>query len=145
MPPQLCFQQDIGPHRPRPRVPDETLVDVANPTILEAVKAWQPDPDCVAAGNEYCLLAARCYAAAGLGDRSIRRRFLHYAGPEIDPPEIERHDAALALARHGAIVGASASEIVVWLARLAIDVPCWPDDPAEIAAMTRAALQEVGR
>ena len=143
---QLCLQCGMEHlRRLGPRATDEALVDVANPTLLEAVEAWRPDPDCVAAGNEYCLLAARCYAAAGLGDRSIRWRFLHYAGPEIDPPEIEHCDAALALARHGAIVGASAPEIVAWLARLALEVPCWPDDPEQIASIALAALQAAER
>jgi hypothetical protein len=114
LPQQLCFQHDIDPHRPKPRATDETLVDVANPTLLEAVEAWRPDPDCIAAGDEHCELAARCYAAAGLSDRLIRGRLLFFAGPEIDP--LDLYDAALALARHGAIVGASAPEIVAWLA-----------------------------
>ena len=111
---------------------------------VDAISAWRPDADCIARGDEYAVLAVRCYAAAGLSDTAIAQRIWLF-GAEVGPPDIDRYDAALALARHGAIVGAPARQIVTWLAYLAQVVPGWPDDPAEIASMTRAALQEVGR
>jgi hypothetical protein len=109
---------------------------------VNAIQAWQPDVHCISAGDAYAGLAVRTYAAAGLSDSQIAQRMRLDAA--ADPPFIERYDAAFALARHGARVGASARQIVAWLAHLAVEVPCWPDNPEEIASMTRAALQEVG-
>jgi hypothetical protein len=114
----------------------------AIPTI-DAIEAWQPDLICIRAGDEHASLTIRCWSAAGLSDRAITQRIRRFFGIETDPPE--RYDAALALARHGAFVGASAREIVGWLARLALEVQCWPDDPDEIASMTCVALREAGR
>jgi hypothetical protein len=111
---------------------------------IEATTAWQPDVGCIVNGDEHALLAVRCYAAAGLSDAAITQR-LRIFGAYADPPETGRYDAALALARHGAFVGAPPREIVAWLAYLALQVPCWPDDPEEIASMTYAALREAGR
>lgn len=109
---------------------------------IDAIEAWQSDPDCVAAGDEYATLAVRSYSAAGLSNTAIAQR-IQLFGTNPAPPE--RYDAAIAVARHGAFVGASARQIVACLARLACEVPCWPTDPTELASMTRAALQEVGR
>jgi hypothetical protein len=112
---------------------------------IKAIKGWQPDGACIATGDKHVTLAVCCYAAAGLANSDIAYR-IRLFGAVADPPSIERYDAALALARHGAFVGASARQIVGWLARLALEVPCWePDDPAEIASMTCVALREAGR
>ena len=32
---------------------------------VEDVRAWRPDPACIAAGDEHVVLAMRCFAAAG--------------------------------------------------------------------------------
>jgi hypothetical protein len=112
---------------------------------IEAIKDWQPDGTCIAAGDGHIILAVRCFAAAGLSDRAIARR-IRLFGDYADLPDIERCDAAVAVARHGAIAGASAREIVELLARLSLEVACWlPDDPEAIAALTAAALREAGR
>jgi hypothetical protein len=95
-------------------------------------------------GDEHAVLAVRCYAAAGLSNAAIAQR-IRLFGADLEPPDIERYDAAVALARHGAVVGALARQIVVWLVHLACKVPCWPDDPHEIAAMVRGAMAEMGR
>jgi hypothetical protein len=108
---------------------------------IDALQAWRPDTHCVAKGDEYAGLALRCYAAAGLGDAAIAQRMRLLAGN--DEVAVVRHqDAALALARHGVAVGASARQIVTWFAWLAHQVPLWPDDPEEIAALVRLALLE---
>jgi hypothetical protein len=117
-------------------------ISAATFLTVNASEAWRPDAECIAAGDAYVGLAARCYAAGGLSDSQIAKRGRLF-GTDPDPPE--RLDAALALARHGALVGASARQIVAWLVHLALEVSCWPDDPAEIAAMVRAALRGVGR
>ena len=111
---------------------------------IEAVRAWRPDPTCIAAGDEHVLLAVRCFAAGGLSDAAITRR-LRQTATELEPLGFGRYDAVLALARHGAVTDAPATEIVGWLAQLALQVPCWPDDPEELASITRTALQEAGR
>ena len=147
-----CFAQQQPSHASQPpggRILGRAAVlNVILPTTtfltVDAISAWRPDADCIASGDEYAVLAVRCYAAAGLSDTAIAQRIWLF-GAEVCPPVIDRYDAALALARHGAIVAAPARQIVTWLAYLAQVVPGWPDDPAEIASMTRAALQEVGR
>jgi hypothetical protein len=110
---------------------------------LAAFEAWRPDAGCVAAGDQYAGYAIRCYAAAGLSDAAVRRRYLRFAGEPIEPPEVDRHDAAVALARHAALAGAPKRQIIAWLTRLTVEVPCWPDDPDEIAAIARAAVREM--
>jgi hypothetical protein len=110
----------------------------------EVIEAWRPDAVCIAAGDEHAYLALRCFAASGLSDAAIARRLRRF-GADLQPPDIGRYDAALALARHGALVGAPARQIVTWLVYLACEVPCWPDDPHEIAAMARGAMAEIGR
>jgi hypothetical protein len=109
---------------------------------VDAIKAWRPDAVCIAAGDEHAYLALRCYAAAGLSDAAIAQH-LRRLDADLQPLNIGRHDAALALARHGALVGAPARQVVAWLVFLACEVPCWPDDPYEIAAMARAAMVEM--
>jgi hypothetical protein len=109
--------------------------------IIEDVRAWQPDAGCIAAGDEYAVLAVRSYAAAGLGDAAIAHR-IQLLTVELDPLDVGCDDAAFALARHGVIVGASARDIVGWLAQLALEVPGWPDDPEKLAWITRTALRE---
>lgn len=115
----------------------DTFFDIA------AIKHWNPDRDCIAAGDEHVTAAVRCYAAAGLCNATISQRIRLFA-VDADPPE--RHDAAIALARHAAFAGAPARQIAGCLARLAIELPDWlPDNPDEIASLTRAALREAGR
>ena len=113
------------------------------PTFLtvDAIEAWRPDAVCLAAGDEHAHLALRCFAGAGLSDAAIAQRLWQPFGATPECCD----DAAIALARHGALVGASAHEIVKWIAGLALVVPCWPDDPEQIAMMSAAALREAGR
>jgi hypothetical protein len=121
------------------------ILPTATFLTVNAIKAWQPDPNCIRAGDEHVTLAVRCYAAGGLSDVAIAQR-IRLFGDYADLPDIERCDAAVAVARHGAIAGASPREIVEQLARLALEVPCWlPDDPEQIAALTAAAMREAGR
>jgi hypothetical protein len=110
----------------------------------EAIEGWEPDSACMATGDEHAIFAVRCYAAAGLGDTAIAQR-IRIFGAESDLPDIERYDAVLALSRHCALVGVPGRQIVALLAHLAPYVPGWPDDPKELAAITHAALQVVGR
>lgn len=104
---------------------------------------WEPDDACLVAGDKYVLLALRCYAAAGLWDEAIDGRLLRQIGFAIEAQQMRHTDAAVALARHGAGAGVSVREIAVLLAQLAGEVPCWPDDPAAIAAIARAAVAEM--
>jgi hypothetical protein len=115
------------------------MLDAVQPTtdLLSAVQAWQPDPTCLAAGDEYVDLAIRCFAAAGLCDRQIDLRLGRTA------PEIERFSAALAVARHAAWSGLRPQRIAHLLGRLSIWLPGSPDDPDEIASLVRAAVAEV--
>jgi hypothetical protein len=98
--------------------------------VLAAVKAWQPDAACLAAGDEHAALALRCWAAAGLCDAQIMRRALDLFGT-TDP----RYVAAIAVARHCASMDLTRNRIIAVLAYLAVHVPCFPDadDIAEIA------------
>ena len=116
------------------------------PTFLtvDAIEAWRPDADCAASGDAHVTLAVRCFAAAGMNNTAIAHRMRLFGG-DPEPPDIGGCDAALALARHGALAGASAHQIVLWLVRLAFEVPCWPDDPDEIAAIVRSAIAEAWR
>ena len=108
--------------------------------VLAAVERWRPDPQCLAAGDEYARLALRCWAAAGLCDQQIAQRLLDLAGVsteiDTDPDTI-----AVALARHCAAMGKPRDHIIAVLAYLAVQVPFWPaaDDLAEIAI---AAVKE---
>jgi hypothetical protein len=112
--------------------------------VLAAIKRWQPDPQCLAAGDEHALLALRCYAAAGLCDTQITGRVLDLVGvsTQSDTPDIGHDDAAIAVARHCAIVGMSFSEIIEVLVYLAAEVPGWLDDPDAIASLVRSAITE---
>jgi hypothetical protein len=49
------------------------------------IKAWQPDADCIAAGDEHAVLAVRCYAAAGLSNTAIAQRIRLFSA-DADPP-----------------------------------------------------------
>jgi hypothetical protein len=109
---------------------------------VDAIEAWRPDAVCIAAGDEHAVLAVRCYAAAGLSDAAIAQHLQQFRA-DLEPLDIGRYDAALAVARHGAVVGAPARQIVAWLVYLACEVPAWPDDPHEIAAMARAVAAEM--
>ena len=111
---------------------------------IDAIEAWQPDYGCSACGDEHAALALRAYAAAGLANAAIAKR-MRLFGPDLEPLDIGWRDAALALARHGAVAGASARQIVLWLVYLADEVPAWPSDPDEIAAIVRGAIAETDR
>lgn len=113
------------------------MLDAIDPDEFHAaVEAWRPDPQCLADGDEYVRLAVRCYAGA-LSDQQIKQRFRDLVGvsTEIDTVEIDRHDAAIVVARHCAMMGLRLNRILAVLAYLAAEVPCWPDahDIAEIA------------
>jgi hypothetical protein len=122
----------------------DTFASTLPDAILRAIENWRPDETCLGAGDEHVALAVRCYAAGGLANSEIARR-IRLFGADADPQDIDQHAAARALARHAAIAGASPREIVELIARLALEVPCWPDDPEQIAALTAAALREAGR
>jgi hypothetical protein len=122
------------------------MLDTLEPTndLLAAVAAWQPDAASIAAGDEHLNLGVRCYAAAGLSDRQIAQRSLDLAGalPELDTaPDIGRHDAAIAVARHAALDGLSVPNIIALLAWLAVELAGGPD-PDEIADIAQAAYAE---
>jgi hypothetical protein len=117
------------------------MLDAIEPNdLLAAVKAWQPDPQCLSAGDDHALLAVRCWAAAGLCDQQIVQRMfdLVVVSTEIDTAP---DDVPIALARHCAAMGLSRNQIIAVLAYLAARVPLWPaaDDIAEIAI---AAVRE---
>jgi hypothetical protein len=122
------------------------VLDAVQPTsdlLLSAIKAWQPDPACLAAGEEYVDLALRSFAAAGLSDLSIIRRLLRCAGYALthdDPPWPD--EAMIAVARHAAFCGLPEQQIGRLLARLSTELPDCVRDPSEIASWVRAACQE---
>jgi hypothetical protein len=127
------------------------MLDVLDPVpadeFLAAVQAWQPDAACLAAGDEYTALhhvalAIRCYVAAGLSDRQIIDRVLRNLDTATDVDTAPEHwNAAMAVARHCALMDMPLNHIIAVLAYLAVEVPCFPDadDRAEIA---EAALRE---
>src|SRR5689334_18923829 len=97
---------------------------------IGAIEARQPDPDCVATSDEHATLAVPSYAAAGLSNTAIAQRIRLFS-PDVGTPERRRHCCA-----------------TIWCLRrntptpdrgvprgLACEVPCWPDDPQEIAAI----------
>jgi hypothetical protein len=104
------------------------------PHLLAAIEAWQPDPQCIAAGDEYFHLAIRCWAGS-LCDAQIIRRILDLAGISASVDTPERWSAAWAIARDCALMDVPLHRIIALLAHLAAEVPCWPnaDDIAEIA------------
>jgi hypothetical protein len=115
--------------------------------LSPAGMAWQPDAECLRAGDEYISLALQCWSGS-LSDLRIRRRLEHFAALVADdePPDIGPSDAAIALARHCAIVAASPERTVQILARLSVAIPGWePTDPDEIASLVRAAYRRVDR
>jgi hypothetical protein len=134
--------------RPHSRPPIADDIDrMAEAILSPGGMAWQPDAECLRAGDEYISLALRCWSGS-LSDRRIRRRLEHLAELVVDDehPDIGPSDAAIALARHCAIVGVSPERTVQILARLSIAVPGWePTDPDEIAGLVRAAYRRVDR
>jgi hypothetical protein len=126
------------------RMTDSPLMQRHSILTVEAVRVWQPDASCIAAGDEHATLAVRCYAAGGCGDAAIAQRMRLFV-VDLDPQDVGRYNAAFAVARHGVIVGASDSDIVRCLAQLALELPDWPDDPEELAWITRTARREAGR
>jgi hypothetical protein len=123
------------------------MLDVLEPPTLPiVVGGWQPDPRCIAAGDEHALLALRCWAAARLSDAQITRRILDLAGAcaDVDTPEFECWSAAWAVARHAVWCGLPAKRVARLLGRLSVLLPGSPDQPDEIASITRAAISEVG-
>lgn len=114
--------------------------------LSPAGMAWQPDAECLRAGDEYISLALRCWSGS-LSDLRIRRRLEHFAGLMADePPDVGPSDAAIAVAQHCAIVAASPERTVQIFARLSVAIPGWePTDPDEIAALVRAAYRRVDR
>lgn len=123
--------------------------------LVAAAEAWRPDADCIAAGDRYLDLAARCFAAAGLSDHEIVVRISQATGllhgidefglTDIEglSPRPERYDAATAVARHCATVSMPPRQIAVWLGKLAVTIPGWaPDDPDEIAQLVTVAVLE---
>jgi hypothetical protein len=98
---------------------------------------------CLDAGDEYGLLQLRCYAAAGLSDAGIIRRALRRLGiDEADQPVLRHDDAAIAIARHAAIVGMAPREIIALLARIGVDLPAAPSEPERIAIIVKSACEE---
>jgi len=95
-----------------------------------------PDARCIAFGDRYLNWSIRSYAAGGLSDYQIGARILRL--PDVRADEI----AAAAVAHQCALMDLPARKIVAILAYLAAEVPCWPDDPDEIAAIVRAAVGE---
>jgi len=108
--------------------------------VLAAVKAWQPDAACLAAGDDNLTNTLRCYAAAGLSDSGVESRILHRLGV----PPVRYDDAAIVVARHCAIAGMSFAAIIEIMVYLAVEVPGWLDDPDAIAALVRSAIAEAG-
>jgi hypothetical protein len=105
-----------------------------------------PDAGCLSRGDEYVVLAQRCFAAGGLSDHGIASRFvarlgLEWAALSDDAPDT----AAQAVARHGALSGIPERQIVQWLAWLSAELPAWPDDPDELATIARGAVAECAR
>lgn len=117
------------------------MLDSINHTA-KPTPAVVPDPNCLAAGDAHLDLAVRCYAAAIMSDDEIDRRVLDRLGiaPE---PELERHTAAWAVARHAVWSGLPSKRIARLLGRLSIWLPGSPDEPDTIAAIIRSAIQEV--
>ena len=109
--------------------------------LLDAVEAWQPDAGCLGAGDEHLALTVRCWAAAGLSDTQIEDR-VRALVPEAES-DIQRHDAAYAVARHCAFVRMPWQHIGQLLVQLAASVPDWrPTDPDDIANLDTAAVAE---
>ena len=119
------------------------MLDAVQPTtdLLSAVQAWRPDPACLSAGDEYVRLAVRAYAASGLSDPQIDERVRDLAGVASSDDTIERCDAAIATARHAALMGVAARQIVALLMHLEAEVPCWPDAD-EVASIVQGAITE---
>jgi hypothetical protein len=117
------------------------MLDAIEPAtdLLSAVERWQPDTQVLAAGDEHLDLAVRRYAASGLSDRQITDRVLRELG--IDAPDLERREAASAIARHCALMDLPLRRIIAILAYLAAEVPGWPDAD-ENAAIATAAIAE---
>lgn len=117
--------------------PDPDYRDVLT---AAAVEAWQPDPACLAAGDEHIRLALRHYAGA-LCDQQIERRVLDLLGINV-APDIRHDGAAYAVAYHCARSGLSFAEIIEVMVYLAAEVPAWLDDPDAIASFVRSAIAE---
>jgi hypothetical protein len=81
------------------------LLDTPTTDLLAAVEAWQPDANCIAAGDEYAALMLRCFAAAGLSNTQIARRVLDLAQVSADVDTPIRRSAADAVAQQCAIIG----------------------------------------
>lgn len=64
----------------KPLTIDEIRRDVA-----QAVKQWQPDQDCLAAGDRYLALAVSCWISACLTEHQIAERLRAFAGQESTP------------------------------------------------------------
>jgi hypothetical protein len=123
------------------QAPDRTTIE--SPTDLKiAADGWQ-DAACLAGGDEYAALMLHCYAAAMLSDQQITGRVLRQVTPSDQPItrralnlpgistiintlDIERYDAAIAVARHCVLMGWPLHQIIVLLTYLAVKVPCWP-------------------
>ncbi len=113
-------------------------------SLLNAVRGWQPDRACIDQGDDYCRLAVRCWASAGLSDAQIEHR-VRALVPE-DESSIERHDAAYAIAAHCAFARVEPRQIIELLVQLADDVPdWWPADPEDIAELVLAVVQMEAR
>lgn len=109
--------------------------------LAAAVERWQPDPECLAAGDRYLDLAVRCYAAAGLSDRQLARRAGIQLGYKLPPPWLD-DDAAGLIAWHCAEGGLPFHQVIAVLVYLATEVPGSPDDPDELAWIARQAVRE---
>ena len=113
--------------------------------LLSAIDQWRPDSECVREGDKYLSWANRCYASAGLSDDQIGRRFGSFARAATEGgADIERWDAALALARHCAFCRMPADEIMRLLVRHSSEVPNWPDTD-ELAEIVQLAVREMAR
>jgi hypothetical protein len=110
---------------------------------LQRIAASNPKPDqaCLARGDSYGELQRRCYVAAGLSDVAVGRRVLSAHGFDT-VPDLPRtpDDIAVDLADVAAWSGLAAGEIAHILGWLSANLPGFPDDPDELAAIVRAAL-----
>jgi hypothetical protein len=111
------------------------------PDLLAAIDAWKPDPACLAALAEHVGIAIRCGAAAGLSDAQIAAFVRDLASVSTVDDTTSRQDAAIAVARHCAMMGLPPRQIVAHLMRLEAEVPCWPDAD-EVASIVQGAIAE---
>jgi hypothetical protein len=97
-----------------------------------------PDRDCVATGDRYLNWAIRSFAAGGLSNEGISRR----VADQVEPPPVHLSDVLWSIAWHCAAGGLPFHQIIAVLVYLADEVPGCPDDPEELATISRWAIRE---